>query len=97
MKCGIIIRSLLASIIVQWDSVNEQPTRNMSKLLEITLRLLNLLNKVPNLLPRPLCFIVDIVPLVSTYEAHICLLIIWKYLKVMLTNFNYISILFNYF
>ena len=45
-KCIIIIRSLLASIIIKWDSYHEQPTKNIPKLLDITLRLLNLLNKV---------------------------------------------------
>ena len=45
-KCLPIIRSLLASLIIQWDSVLEQPTINLPKILDGTLRLLNLLNKV---------------------------------------------------
>jgi hypothetical protein len=46
LKCTILIRSLLASLIIQWDSGQEQPARNMPKLFEITTKLLNLLNKV---------------------------------------------------
>ena len=46
IKARIIVRSVLASIIVQWDSYHEQQARNLPKLLEITLRILNVLNKV---------------------------------------------------
>jgi hypothetical protein len=105
-KCGPIIRSVLASLIIQWDCVPDQPARNISKTLELTTKLLNLINRVsfkntlkmnfqnfylsffnsilkklPNLLPKPLCYIIDIIPLLSTYEVHILLIIIWKYLK----------------
>lgn len=40
------MRSLLASLIIQWESYQEQSTRNISKTLGITLRLLNIINKV---------------------------------------------------
>ncbi len=40
-KCSPIIRSILASVIIQWDSYQEQSTRNIPKTLSITLKLLN--------------------------------------------------------
>jgi hypothetical protein len=45
-KCSPLIRSILGSLIVQWESYHEQSTRNAPKTLNLTLRLLNLLNMV---------------------------------------------------
>jgi len=84
LKTTVIFRSILSSVIVKWESFREQPTKNQPKLIEVTLRLLNVLNKVPGLIPKPLCFIVDIVPLINAYEAHVCLMLIWKNLKARL-------------
>ncbi len=81
LKTTVIFRSLLSAVIVKWESFREQPTKNCPKLVEITLKLLNLLNKVPGLVPKPLCFIVDIVPLINAYETHVALMLIWKNLK----------------
>lgn len=44
--CSPLIRSLLANLIVQWEIPKETPTINQPKLLEMTTRLLNLLNLV---------------------------------------------------
>ncbi|CAF0791809.1 unnamed protein product [Brachionus calyciflorus] len=80
LKAGPLIRSLLASLIIQWESYQEQPTRNIQKSLGITIRLLNLINK-SNLLKKPFCYIIDIIPMLSSFETHILLLIIWRSLK----------------
>ena len=45
-KASPLIRSLLASLIIQWDSFQEQSTRNTPKTLAITVRLLNIINRV---------------------------------------------------
>ncbi|RMZ93726.1 integrator complex subunit 5-like, partial [Brachionus plicatilis] len=81
IKAGPIVRSLLASLIIQWESYQEQSTRNIGKTLGITMRLLNIINK-SNLIKRPYCYIVDIIPMLNSFETHLLLLIIWKNLKV---------------
>lgn len=46
IRVGPIVRSLLASVIIQWESLQETSTRNNPKSLGITLRLLNIINRV---------------------------------------------------
>lgn len=84
LKCLPIIKSLLACLILQWENVKEQSTKNIPKLLESTIRYLNLLNKA-QMLRDPLNQTIDIVSIVNSYETHIILTIIWNYLKY---NFN---------
>lgn len=78
--CSVLLRAIMAVLLSFWCSSQEKATTNSPKELETSQRLINIM-AMGQLLPPPLSYIDEVLPLVTPYEAFILLSDIWQYMR----------------
>ncbi|XP_054715495.1 integrator complex subunit 5-like [Uloborus diversus] len=78
--CSVLLRAVMAVLLSFWCSSQEKATTNSPKELETSQRLINIM-AIGQLLPPPLSYIDEVLPLVTPYEAFNLLSDIWQYMR----------------
>ncbi|KAL3871772.1 hypothetical protein ACJMK2_039750 [Sinanodonta woodiana] len=79
-RCSPVLRSLTATLINHFDSARERLAQNYPKHVECTCILIRCLAK-SHLLPHPMGLTSELFPIVTSFEAYLLLLTIWRYMK----------------
>ncbi|GFQ95479.1 integrator complex subunit 5 [Trichonephila clavata] len=78
--CSVLLRAVMAVLLSFWCSSQEKATTNCPKELATSQRLINIM-AMGQLLPPPLSYIDEVLPLVTPYEAFSLLSDIWQYMR----------------
>ncbi|GFX69751.1 integrator complex subunit 5, partial [Trichonephila clavipes] len=78
--CSVLLRAVMAVLLSFWCSSQEKATTNCPKELVTSQRLINIM-AMGQLLPPPLSYIDEVLPLVTPYEAFNLLSDIWQYMR----------------
>ncbi|GIY08211.1 integrator complex subunit 5 [Caerostris extrusa] len=78
--CSVLLRAVMAVLLSFWNSSQEKATTNCPKELATSQRLINIM-AVGQLLPPPLSYIDEVLPVVTPYEAFNLLSDIWQYMR----------------
>ncbi|XP_060065728.1 integrator complex subunit 5-like isoform X2 [Ylistrum balloti] len=79
-RCSPVLKSLVAALMNHFECSRLQEACDTPKQNESACRLVNCLSR-SLLLPDPLKYVSELFPLVSSYEAYLLLLAVWKYMK----------------
>ncbi|KAJ8321200.1 hypothetical protein KUTeg_001242 [Tegillarca granosa] len=79
-RCSPVLKSITAALMNHFESCREELARNSPKQMTAACRLVRCLGK-SCLLPEPLKFVSELFPLVTSYEAFLLLLTVWRYMK----------------
>ncbi|KAK2189102.1 hypothetical protein NP493_115g08009 [Ridgeia piscesae] len=78
--CSVIIRGLVATLLAHWETSLNKSTRHSPWHLEASVNIVECMWKGQILLP-PLCHVAEIFHLLTPYEVHMLLKVIWRYVK----------------
>lgn len=78
--CSVLLRAVMAVLLSFWCSSQERATTKSPKELETSQHLINIM-AMGQLLPPPLSYIDEVLPLVTPYEAFVLLSDIWQYMR----------------
>lgn len=79
-RCSPVLKSITAALMNHFESCREELACNSPKQMTAACRLVRCLGK-SCLLPEPLKFVSELFPLVTSYEAFLLLLTVWRYMK----------------
>ncbi|XP_071036547.1 integrator complex subunit 5 [Parasteatoda tepidariorum] len=78
--CSVLLRAIMAVLLTFWCSSQEKTTRNCPKELLMSQRLITIM-AMGQLLPPPLSYIDEVLPLITPYEAFSLLSDVWQYMR----------------
>ncbi|CAG2205370.1 INTS5 [Mytilus edulis] len=79
-RCSPVLKSITASLMNYFESCRQKQASHSPRQMEACCKLVRCLSK-SRLLPTPLKFISELFPLVTSYEAYLLLVEMWKYIK----------------
>ncbi|XP_071154916.1 integrator complex subunit 5-like [Mytilus edulis] len=79
-RCSPVLKSITASLMNFFESCRQKQASHSPRQMEACCKLVRCLSK-SRLLPTPLKFISELFPLVTSYEAYLLLVEMWKYIK----------------
>ncbi|XP_033732814.1 integrator complex subunit 5-like [Pecten maximus] len=79
-RCSPVLKSLMAALMNHFECSRLSRARDTPKQNESACRLIHCLSR-SLLLPYPLKYVSELFPLVTSYEAYLLLLAVWKYMK----------------
>lgn len=77
--CSVLLRAIMGVLLSFWGSCQEKFTLNCAKQLQTTLQLINIM-AIGQILPPPLSYVDEVIPLITPYETFSLLSDIWQYM-----------------
>ncbi|XP_052267414.1 integrator complex subunit 5-like [Dreissena polymorpha] len=79
-RCSAVLKSLTATMMHHFEVSREKMSSSSPKQLQCAQCVIRCLGK-SGLLPLPLSFLSELLPLLSSYEVYLLLLVVWRFMK----------------